>query len=262
VRAIARASILCAIALACSCCASASAAPAVKLEATFTPERLGAGTTVHVGFQIAARAGQAPSPVTGIQLRYPHGLGLASSDLGLETCAPTLLEVSGLTACPTDSLMGRGSAVVEVPSRTDSVLEQARVTLVSGPVQNGHLDLLYFVSGDLPVLARLVFPGLVLPTSLPFGGNLETKLPLVQSVPEGPDVALTQMQTTIGPSGITYTERVKGRLISFHPKGILLPSSCPNGGFPFAVRLSFQDGASARAGTRVPCPAKGSARKR
>jgi hypothetical protein len=262
VRAIARASILCAIALACSCCASASAAPAVKLEAAFTPERLGAGTTVHVGFQVLARAGRAPSPVTGIDLLYPHELGLGSSDLGLETCAPSLLEGSGPVACPTDSLMGRGSAVVEVPSRTDSVLEQAHVTLISGPVQNGHFGLLFFASGDLPVLAGLVFPGLLQSARSPFGGNLETKLPLVPSVPEGPDVALTQMQTTIGPSGIVYTERVGGKLISFHPKGILLPGSCPRGGFPFAVRLSFQDGASARASTKVPCPGNGSARKR
>jgi hypothetical protein len=249
------------IGLACACCAPTAPAakqpldsPTVKLTAKFTPERLGAGTTVHVGFNVTTAAGRAPSPVTVIELLYPHELGIGSSDLGLETCSPSTLKQNGPAGCPTDSLMGRGSAVVSVPIRTDSVREQVRVTLISGPVENGHIGLLFFANGDLPVLAGLVFPGLLATAQPPFGGLLETKLPPVPSVPEGPNVALTQMQTTIGPSGITYEEQVDGKTIFFHPKGILLPDSCPRGGFPFKIHLDFQDGARAGASTAVPCP--------
>jgi hypothetical protein len=246
---------LTAVVLACICWpVPASAAPTVKLTAAFTPERLGGGTTVHLGFRIGAGAGETPAPVTDIELLYPAGLGLGTSELGLQTCLPAVLEQGGPAACPTNSLMGRGSATVRVPFRTDSVRERARVTLVSGPVQNGRLGLMFFADGDFPVLAALVFPGLVTPAQAPWGGLLAAELPLVASVPQGPDVVLTEMQTTIGPRGILYTERVHGRTIYFHPAGILLPATCPRGGFPFAIRLSFEGGATASGSTAVPCP--------
>ena len=45
-------------------------------------------------------------------------------------------------------------------------------------------------------------------------------------------MALTTLQTTIGAKGITYTERVKGKTISFHPRGIVLPRICPRAASP------------------------------
>lgn len=201
----------------------------MKLSVSFSPERLGAGTTVSLGFQISTASGQAPSPLTAIELLYPGNLGIASSSLGLETCSPNSLERSGLAGCPANSLMGRGSALVSVPFGPRTLLEQARITLLSGPVQNGRLGLLFFASGEIPVLANLVFPGIVLPAPAPFGGLLDATLPLVPSVPGGPDAAVVRLQTTIGPSHITYYERVKGKIVGFHPRGILLPKSCPRG---------------------------------
>jgi hypothetical protein len=233
---------------------AAAAAPPVKLHAGLTPERLGKGTTVHVGFQIRPRRGEPVSPVTSIDIRYPHGLGLASSELGVESCTPARLELGGPSACPADSLMGRGSALVQVPFENETLSEQGRVTVVSAPVQNGHLALLYFVSGDLPVLSRLVLPGLVLPATVPFGGLLETTVPPLLSVPEGPGVALMQMQTTIGPNGLIYNERTGSHTRFFRPEGILLPLTCPRGGFPFSIHLNFEDGATSTARTAVPCP--------
>jgi hypothetical protein len=237
------------------------AAPTVRLTAGLSPERLGAGTTVRLGFQIGAPAGQAPSPVTEVEVLYPAELGIGTSSLGLETCSPSQLQAQGLAGCPANSLMGYGSALVEVPFDYGPLFEQARITLLSAPQQNGHPGLLFFVSGEYPVLAELIFPGFLLPAETPFGGILDTKLPLVPSVPGGPDAALIRMDTTIGPSRITYHERIHGRIVSFHPKGILLPKLCPHGGFLFVVHLTFQDGANASASTTVPCPRSDSARR-
>jgi hypothetical protein len=226
----------------------------VRLAAAFSPERLGAGTTIRFGLQIATTAGRAPSAVTELELLLPAGLSIATSDLGLETCLPTSLERSGLAGCPPDSLMGRGSAAAEVPFGSAFVTEQAPMTLFSGPLKDGHPQLLFFASGEYPVLADIIFGALVLPAKAPFGGLLNTTPPLIPSVPEGPDVALVRLQTTIGAKGITYYERVKGKTISFHPRGILLPKSCPRGGFAFAAHLTFQDATHSSAGTAVPCP--------
>jgi len=234
--------------------AQALATHTVRLSAAFSPERLGAGTTIRFGLQVSTPAGHEPSPVTELQVLLPAGLSIATSDLGLETCVPSKLEQSGLAGCPANSLMGRGSAAAEVPFGTAFVTERAPLTLFSGPLQDGHPQLLFFASGELPVLADIIFAALVLPAHAPFGGLLNTTPPLIPSVPEGPDVALVRLQTTIGAKGITYYERLKGKTISFHPRSILLPKSCPHGGFAFAAHLTFQDATHASAGTAVPCP--------
>ena len=226
----------------------------MRLSAAFSPERLGAATTIRFGLQVSTPAGHAPSAVTELQLLLPAGLSIATSDLGLETCIRSKLERTGLAGCPANSLMGRGSAAAEVPFGTAFVTERAPLTLFSGPLQDGHPQLLFFASGELPVLADIIFAALVLPARAPFGGLLNTTPPLIPSVPEGPDVALVRLQTTIGAKGITYYERVKGKTISFHPRGIVLPKNCPRVGFAFAAHLTFQDGTHASAGTTVPCP--------
>jgi hypothetical protein len=234
--------------------AQALQAHTASLTATFSPERLGTGTTIRIGFQISTPAGRVSSPVTDVELLLPAGLSIASSDLGLETCQPAQLEAGGLAGCPPDSLMGRGSAAADVPFGVASVAEQAPIDLFSGPLQDGHPQLLFFAEGEYPVLANIIFGALVLPAQAPFGGALNATLPLIPSVTDGPDVVLVRLQTTIGAKGIIYSERIKGKTIDFHPRGILLPKSCPREGFAFAAHLTFQDATHASAGTTVPCP--------
>jgi hypothetical protein len=233
---------------------AATAAPSVKLAASFSPERLGKGTTIRIGFHVAYTSGEAPLAATAIQFFLPPGLGIATSELGLQNCLPAQLEQLGRGACPANSLMGHGSATTAVPFGSRFVIERTGVTLFSGPVQSGDPQLLFVTVGEYPVIAEIIFSALVLPAGPRFGGLIETKLPLVPSVPEGPDIALLGLQTTIGPAGIVYHEDIDGRIVNFHPRGILLPKSCPRGGFPFAVHLGFSDGAGAGAEATVPCP--------
>jgi hypothetical protein len=233
---------------------AATATPSIKLAASFTPERLGKGTTIKIGFHVAYPSGEAPLAATEIQFFLPPGLGIATSELGLQNCLPARLELFGRAACPSNSLMGHGTATTAVPFGSRFVTEHTSVTLFSGPVQGGDPQLLFVTVGEYPVIAEVVFSALVLPAGPHFGGLIETKLPLVPSVPDGPDVALLGLQTTIGPAGIVYHEDIDGRIVNFRPRGILLPRSCPRGGFPFAVHLSFNDDAGASAGATVPCP--------
>ncbi|HZL47765.1 MAG TPA: hypothetical protein VFC30_01995, partial [Solirubrobacteraceae bacterium] len=71
-----------------------------------------------------------------------------------------------------------------------------------------------------------------------------------------PDVALTALHTTLGPQHLTYYEHTHGKTIPYHPKGILLPNTCPHNGFRFAAQFAFQDGSHATAHTTVRCPAR------
>jgi hypothetical protein len=235
---------------------TATAEPTVKLAASFSPERLGGGTTIKIGFHVVYPSGESPVAATDIQFFLPPGLGIATSELGLQNCLLAQLELLGRGACPPNSLMGHGSATTAVPFGSHFVIEHAGVTLFSGPLQESDPQLLFVTVGESPVIAEVIFSALVLPAGPHFGGLIETKLPLVTSVPYGTPIALLGLQTTIGPAGITYRENIDGRTVSFHPRGILLPKSCPHGGFPFAVHLSFDDGSSAGASSTVACPAR------
>jgi hypothetical protein len=86
--------------------------------------------------------------------------------------------------------------------------------------------------------------------------QLVTNVPLVSSVPGGPDVSIVSIQSTIGPSHLTYYKHVHGRRVGFHPRGVSVPERCPHGGFPFAAQFAFQDGSQVAASTTVLCPAR------
>jgi hypothetical protein len=232
----------------------ASAAQSVSLHATLTPERLGHATTVGFGFRIAAPADRVPPPLTEVNVNYPGNLGIALSELGLATCTSTTLETFGPERCPAESLMGYGTAIAEIQIGPEIQQESARITLIRAPTQHGHLALLFYVNAVSPVRAELVFPGLLLPTQTPFGGRININVPLVPSVPLAPNVAIIRLTTTLGPEHLTYYEHRHGHTIPYNPKGILLPNTCPRGGFPFAATFSFLDGTQANAHTTVPCP--------
>jgi hypothetical protein len=80
------------------------------------------------------------------------------------------------------------------------------------------------------------------------------ELPIVPSVPGAPDVAIVSLRVTRGPQGLSYYEQAEGSTLAYTPKGILLPTTCPRGGFPFAATFSFLDGSHPVAHTTVPCP--------
>lgn len=239
--------------LACACLsASAHAAQSARLHVSFTPKRLGHGTTVSIAIEIATSTATVPPPATKLEITYPHSLGVDVSGLGLATCSQTSLEALGPQGCPADSLMGQGTALAEIAIGPDVIQEAAEVTIVRAP-REGQLALLFYANGQAPVVAPIIFPGLLFPGP----GNsesIEINVPLVPSLPQAPDVALVQLHATLGPRGLTYYEHVHGQLVAYHPQGILLPSKCPRGGFSFTATLSFLDGSHTSAHSTVPCP--------
>ena len=233
---------------------AALAGPPVSLHVALTPEDLGRGTTITFSFRVATPAGSLPSPLVGLDLSYPYNIGLATSGLGLEACTSATLELSGSEGCPSEALMGRGSATVEIPFGPTIVKEPGRITTWMAPTQNGRLALLFFAEGKAPVLAQLIFSGLVQPAPVPFGGRLNTRIPLIPSLPENPNGAVVQMTATIGPMGILYHHEIHGRSVAYRPAGVHLPDSCPRGGFPFSATFTFLDGSDTVTATKVPCP--------
>jgi hypothetical protein len=152
--------------------------------------------------------------------------------------------------------MGEGSALAEIPIGPVILQETAQVGIFRGPEQGGHLALLFYATGTTPVSAQLAFPGVLLPAPAPYGASIHIDVPLVPSLPGGPDVAVVRLHATLGPLGLTYYERVRGRLVAYKPQGILLPKKCPHGGFAFGASFGFLDGSHTNADARVQCPAR------
>jgi hypothetical protein len=235
--------------------AATGAAPSVKLNATLTPEHLGQGTTVGFELQITA-GGETPPPITALDVFYPENLGIAVSGLGLATCTPQTLETFGPHGCPANSRMGYGTAVIEVPLGPEAFIETAHITILRAPTHDGHLALLFNIEGKEPVSAQIVLDSLLLPTPAPYGGRIGIPIPIVPSLPAGPDASVVRLHATIGPQHITYYEQLHGRTIAYRPKGLQLPNSCPRRGFPFAATLTFLEGSQVSAHASVRCPTR------
>lgn len=245
------------VALLCGGLASAAAWAVTEdanLQASFSPDRLGVPTTIAFGFHLATAEGLAPPPLTRMDLQMPAGMNYTTTTLGLALCQPSMLLAKGLAGCPPNSRLGYGSANVEVPFGTGAGHEIPEIQALAGPSPRGNLVVLFYANGLDPVYAQLTFSGEVLPDTGRFGSQLVADVPLVTSVPGGPDVSIVSVQATIGPSHLTYYKHVHGRLVPFRPRGVSVPERCPRGGFPFSAEFTFLDGSSTSAQTAVPCP--------
>jgi hypothetical protein len=244
-----------AVLAACACVpAVAAASEMVKLETSFTPDRLGQSTTIGFGFQIAGPSGEAPPPLTHVDLQLPAGIDYVTTTLGLAVCQPAVLLTQGPPGCSPNSRIGSGSAKVEVPFGTGGGQEIPSIEAFMGPSNNGNLVVVFYADGRTPVAADVIFEGELVPGFGSSSGSLNNAIPLIPSVPGGSDVSIISVHTTIGPGNLRYYKRVHGKRVSFAPKGVSLPSRCPRGGFPFMADFSFLDGSTATATSTVPCP--------
>jgi hypothetical protein len=234
--------------------ASAGAAQTVTLHTSFSPDKLGASTTIGFSFHIASTTNEMSAPLTSVSLSLPPGINYVKTTLGLAICQPAALLAKGLSGCSPNSRLGAGNAFVELPFGKESGYEIPDIEALMGPPHNGNIVVLFYAEGRKPVSAQLVFQGELLTGSEVLGGSLNTAVPLIPSVPNGPPVSIVSVQATIGPSHLTYYTHAHGRRVAFHPQGVSVPLSCPRGGFPFSASFTFLDGSSAVAKSVVSCP--------
>jgi hypothetical protein len=240
----------------------ASATAAVKLHVSFDPNVAGRETTLQLGLRLGGPSPVTPLPVTRLALRMPANMGLGRTTLGARNCYPALLLVGGLGACSVDSRIGFGNATAVVPVGSQALQEKVSLNALMGPPVEDHIEVLFYLQGETPVLDRLVLPSVVAPDTPPFGEQLDTLVPPVQAWPGGPELSLETFNSTIGPLGLTYRHQVGGRTVTYHPRGVRIPSVCTHGGYPFAAIVTFQGGSQTTATYTVPCPPNRKAHQR
>jgi hypothetical protein len=237
--------------------AGASANP-VHLAASFGGgARLGARTSVSLALRLDPRLG----PATEVRLLTPAGLDLSSSRLGAASCHRPASEIATVMvpivrdACPANSLLGSGAATAGLLLDPNApTFGAGRIALHAGAPVLDKPGLVVLVNTYNPVRMQLTYAGYLYVPPPGFGVGLAILIPQIPAPPFGAPVALSTMHLTVGDNTIVYSHRVRGRLATYHPGGIPLPSRCPNGGFRFRSILRFAVGPRRQADSLVACP--------
>lgn len=228
------------------------AARADELHVRFEPEPAGPGITFDFGFAIT---GQAPSPLTSVALHLPSGLSYATSALGMAECDLARLTSAGLAGCPLNSRIGNGTATVRVPFGTGSLMETVNLTLLVGHTHGEAQEVLYYAVGTVPVISQLVFRAEI--GTAAAGNAMVTRVPAITTLPGSPNAAVVSLETRIDPPGLTYRRTANHREIHYHPRGMILPASCPPRGYSFSATFRFEDHTTSSARSAVRCQSAG-----
>jgi hypothetical protein len=235
--------ILAALAICAALTVPARAETSATIAPTLTPDRLGARAALTFTISYAGGEFGVPAPVRRSVLRFPAGLSLEIPKL--RGCAAAQLRARGASGCPAQSEIGSGHALMAVHTGTLTITERAHLEAFLGPPRNLEPTFEILARGYSPLDERRVFVGAVLPDEAPYGEQLVLRIPPIPSLPLEPDASIVTFSLTIGAS--------KARR-GANANAVLVPSSCPAGGFPFAAEFVYAGGASGSALTTAPCP--------
>lgn len=240
--------IVCALAIgaALSCTAVTDAAQpttSATIAPSLLPNRLGAKGALVFTIRYAGGESGVPSPVRRSVWRLPAGLSLEIPNL--RSCATARLRALGARGCPPQSQVGSGHALAEVHAGSQTLTENITLWAFVGPLQNIAPTFEILGQGYTPFDQRMVFTGTVLPDRAPYGEDLVMSIPPIPTLPLEPDASIVTLSLTVG---------TNARSRSHTANTIVVPPSCPAGGFPFAAEFTYADGSRGGALARSLCP--------
>jgi hypothetical protein len=207
------------------------------IQPSFRPYRTGASTAFTLAMSFAGGPEHVPAPLRRIVLRLPAGLSISLA--GVPVCARSRLRSGG---CPADSLLGRGRALLKVHAGSQTLPEQATVSIYRGPSQGPNPTFEIVGQGETPLDERTVSTALLQPDTAPYGSRLTVSIPPIPTLVYEPDASFSSLSLTIGNVGARA-----GRLVA-------VPRSCPSGGLPFTSTFTFADASVASSSARLACP--------
>ncbi len=245
-----RSALTIAIALALSTpaiCAASSVAAASPTSATLTPSlspnRLHAKGALTLTVRFGGGEFGVPSPVRRLLVKLPAGLGLDIPTL--RSCSAARLRARGPRGCPAQSRIGSGHALVEAHAGSQLITEDIGLWIFLGPLHNFTPTFEVLGAGETPLRKRIVLSGTVIPDQAPYGEGLQMSIPPVPTLPLEPDASIAALTLTVG----TSRHRPK-----HDANAVVLPASCPLGGFPFAAEFTYGDGSTGSSSATALCP--------
>lgn len=241
--------------LACACLLLAAVAWATNMltvQESFTPDKLGAPANLSITAQFSSSTGTPPSPITKLTLYAPPGLGIDAHGAG--TCTPMTLRLHGPSGCPANSRVGFGGGVglIELPKQV--IRERYTIDFFFAPREHGHLALLAYASASSPVLVELTVVAKEVPSPKPYGLGFSVEVPPISTIPGATLASVESAFATFGATNVAYYENVRGKRTLVHLRGVIVPKTCPRGGFPTEGTLNFADGSTLTVNPTIPCP--------
>ncbi len=227
--------------------ARAAAAAPLMTSATIAPslfpDRFGAKAALTFTIRYAGGETGVPAPVRRSVLRFPAGMSLDIPRL--RSCSAALLRARGPRACPGRARLGSGHALLEARGGSQIIKEHVVLHAFLGPPRNLQPIVEILGEGSTPLQERMVLTGTVLPDRSPYSEQLVVPIPPIPTLPYVPDASIVDFSLTVGTRG-SRSARAQN--------SVLVPSTCPNGGFPFAAQFTYADGSGSSALATVPCP--------
>jgi hypothetical protein len=237
--------------------ALASAAPTVSFTLRAVPipgfphtgNILGAGTDARLELRIAgSEYFDSPPPLIGARFYAPTGVVLHTA--GFVTCPEEALTARGPEACPRASRAGPvGSLLGSVTFAGERIDESGELVSFFRP--GGGFD--YYAIGHTPVEVEALATGRLMRIAPSGGYGIEEEefIPLIATVPEGPDASVRSISGTFGGALRTH-----GLTVYY----LRLPKTCPAAGFPLKFEAIFAEAGdpskpeSVTAFDKAPCP--------
>jgi hypothetical protein len=241
----------------CACLVVAAVAWAeesLTIKASFSPDKLGAPTTLSASATFGSTTGGPQSPVTKVTAYGPAGMSVDVRGAGTCTATVAKLEEVGPSACPADSRIGfgRGTALMELAK--EIIRGPFTLDFFLAPSEHGHLVMLVYASAVTPASVQLVLVAREVPAPKPYGFGISYKIPIIPNLPGATLGWEEQVLLTFGSTNVAYYKTVHGKRKLFHVRGIVVPKKCPRGGFPVEGQVEFADGATSTAKSTIPCP--------
>ncbi len=182
-----------------------------------------------------------PSPITNVTVYLPKGVKL--NPKAFKTCPTSILESHEVQKCPSKSIASaKGEVTGLVSFGSSRVFEKATV---QGFFSAGN-KLTFFAEGRESALIEVLSTGGFSTVSTPqYGLKLSVAVPLVPTVPEAPYASELAIKVKVGAA---YMKNKK--LVSYGT----VPKTCPKGGFPGKVEVTYFSGEKTTNTLKVPCP--------
>lgn len=232
--------------------AVAWAGETLTVHAFFTPDKLSTSTNLSLTASFSSGAGGPPSPVTKFALYAPAGLAVDAQGAG--TCSSATLEKRGPSGCPADSRAGFGGGVGVLELPTGAIREPYTLDFFFAPKSDGHLVLLAYASAVAPAAVELVVVAREIPAPKPYGLGFVVEVPPISTFPGVPDASIESVFVTFGATNVAYYENVHGKRTLVHIRGMVVPKTCPAGGFATKGVIDFANGSMLTVNPAIPCP--------
>jgi hypothetical protein len=252
-----RARIVVVASIGCACligAAIAFASETFTITSYFTPDKLGAPANLSAKSVFAPNGSAVPTPVGHVLAYGPAGLRVDVKGAG--TCQKALLEEKGPSGCPADSRIGFGGGLGLVEIAKEFIKEPYTLDFFLGPKEGGSLTFLIYARGISPVALELVVVAKEVHGAKPYGFGVEFDIPPIPTLPGAAYASIETNYFTVGSQKIAYYQSIHGKQRLVHVKGLIVPKTCPQGGFPFKVTIGFLDGSQSTDTYSAPCPGK------